>query len=95
MPNLRIVQPNERPTEPVRDDWQPVLPATMPAAVVAPVPAGGPARATPGAARTTAQDTAGAHADVSVDEVLAHMEETLRLIREMRRETSSTNSWRA
>ena len=88
--NLRIVTPDERPLVPVVTDWEtrpaPVLPASEePVAPVAPSPA--PSLATAGMAAAVE-----AIEPVSVDDVLAHMEETLRLIREMRREKSPANS---
>ena len=84
---LRIVPPDERPAAPAVSGWEPVVasnashPTQVPVPGAAGVEAGHPAE-------MPALSTAG----VSADEVLAHMEETLRLIREMRREKSVTSS---
>ncbi len=93
--NLRVVQPDERPLAPAVNDWEPVLP-TKPSltpeppkpslsAIEVPTPA-------PVASTRPVAPTKPAEPDVSVDDVLAHMEETLRLIREMRHEKSTSNT---
>ena len=86
--NLRLVQPDERPVGPPAGDKQPVSPPASALPVAAartanPVEVPALVRAEPAAERLAPDG-------LSVDEVLTHMEETLRLIREMRKEKSVT-----
>jgi capsular exopolysaccharide synthesis family protein len=83
--NLRLIQPDERPVNPPPvDDWLPVPP---PAPIASPGPAVPIAAVQPPAApQPQPSPTAVPPHELSVDEVLTHMEETLRLIREMRKE---------
>jgi capsular exopolysaccharide synthesis family protein len=78
-PTLRVVQPHERPQAPLPTDWVAVKAAEPRSEVPAATPA-------PAAIEHPVEG------DVSVEEVLAHMEETLRLIREMRQEKSTANT---
>ena len=83
---LRIVQPDERPLAPAVNDWQPVLPPNASSPAATPV-----INAIPVEPARPVEIAVPALAGVSVDDVLAHMEETLRLIREMRKEKSVTS----
>ena len=88
-PNLRIVQPDERPRVPLPVDWVAVK------SPEAPAPAEGvttPVTASSQVTEPAAQATEASSDEFSVEEVLAHMEETLRLIREMRQEKSTANT---
>ena len=102
--NLRIVQPDERPLSPPTNEWAPVQPPSPP--IEAPVEAQIPSRpltpVEPVKAVEVTQPVVAPPApvaaipavspDISVEDVLAHMEETLRLIREMRQEKSASHS---
>jgi hypothetical protein len=68
------------------NDWQPVLPPNASSPAATPV-----INAIPVEPARPVEIAVPALAGVSVDDVLAHMEETLRLIREMRKEKSVTS----